>query len=354
MIDFEFLKSFWWVVGKSSDLSANRPLNVRLFGQEFVLFRGADGKVTCFEDRCPHRQVPLSLGRVVDCQLQCPYHGWEFDRSGNCTKVPGRIGNEFKAPLMTPFQTHEAHGLIWICVGENRIQTDHRTNEPTDRPTTQPPSKKEQPYLSPHLVSSEMKTKIHTFKIATNMIDILENFMDPFHTAILHDGLIRKDTIRSINKIMPRHTEDGFEVRYQKQAAQSNWFRHFQRNIDLDLGRFRMPGIIELEFFSKEVLEFANTFYISPIDQDHVLMVTVVSIKQRIIPASILFFFAKMILMRALKQDIWMLEIQNKARHQHPGRKQIILETDIVRRQLELSLNGRTERVAFQDFEAML
>ncbi len=332
--DFNYLQNFWWVVGRSVDLKTRTPLKIRLLGHDYVLFRASHGKAACFEDRCPHRQIPLSLGQVVNCQLRCPYHGWAFDESGNCTNVPGRIGDPFSTPLLKPYQTHEAHGLIWVCTADQ--------------------GRNDLPFVTPHLPSNEMKTKIHSFKIATNMIDILENFMDPFHTAILHNDLIRKDTIRSINKVMPRHSEDGFEVRYTKEAAQSTWFRRFQRDIEMDLGRFRMPGIIELEFHSKDQLEFANTFYVTPIDQDHVRMVTIVSIKERIIPAWLLFLVARPILMKALHQDIWMLQLQNKARHTYHNRRQIILDTDIVRRQLELALSGRSEKVNFTDLEALL
>lgn len=333
-MNFEFLKHFWWVVATSDEVTSSRPHAVRLLGKDFVLFRAERGSLACFEDRCPHRQIPLSLGRVVDCRLKCAYHGWEFDEAGNCTEVPGRIGESFSAPLLKAFQVYEAHGLIWLC----------SSDEPQEP----------KPFVTPHLHSAELETRVECFEIATNMIDILENFMDPFHTAILHDGLIRRDSSRSVNKIMPAHTDDGFEVRYEKEQPQSNWFQLFQRKIESDLGRFRMPGIIELEFHSEEHLEFANAFYITPIDEDNVRMTTVVSVKQRLLPAWLLFLFAKPILLKALKQDIWMLELQNKARHNFPDRKQIILDTDIVRKQLELSLSGSDERVKFKSMKAML
>lgn len=45
------------------------------FEEPWVLFRGEDGKPGCVRDECAHRACPLSLGKVKDGRIQCPYHG---------------------------------------------------------------------------------------------------------------------------------------------------------------------------------------------------------------------------------------------------------------------------------------
>ena len=66
-----------------------KPLRLVLAGEPVVLFRGAGGKVGALIDRCPHRGVALSLGRVgADGCLECPFHGWRFDADGRNERTP--------------------------------------------------------------------------------------------------------------------------------------------------------------------------------------------------------------------------------------------------------------------------
>ena len=70
----------WHPVAFVSDLGA-RPLAATLMDRPLAIFRSGDA-VAILEDRCPHRNVPLSGGRCVGGQIECPYHGWRFDAAG--------------------------------------------------------------------------------------------------------------------------------------------------------------------------------------------------------------------------------------------------------------------------------
>src|SRR5690349_4704699 len=78
----------WFILCSSSELGG-KPLARTLQGTPLVLFRGEGGKPGALMDRCPHRNVPLSLGRVTNGQLECGYHGWRFDTGGQCRLIPG-------------------------------------------------------------------------------------------------------------------------------------------------------------------------------------------------------------------------------------------------------------------------
>ena len=84
-----FLKNIWYVAAWSHELGAAEPLGVTIIGEPIALFRRTDGTVVAFEDRCPHRQAPLSLGRIEGDALRCMYHGLRFDCDGVCVEVPG-------------------------------------------------------------------------------------------------------------------------------------------------------------------------------------------------------------------------------------------------------------------------
>ncbi|MEC8530457.1 MAG: Rieske 2Fe-2S domain-containing protein, partial [Pseudomonadota bacterium] len=85
-----FLKNCWYVAGYDRELSDGAPLGRKLLNEPVVLFRDSAGKAIALEDRCCHRQLPLSLGQVHGDHLQCGYHGLEFDATGKCVNVPGQ------------------------------------------------------------------------------------------------------------------------------------------------------------------------------------------------------------------------------------------------------------------------
>jgi vanillate O-demethylase monooxygenase subunit len=93
------------------------PVPVRLLGRDWVLAR-LDGTLTAFEDRCPHRLAPLSIGKVCGATLQCGYHGWEFDASGRCVVVPS-LGEGATIPprarATAPAGLMERYGLVWLA-----------------------------------------------------------------------------------------------------------------------------------------------------------------------------------------------------------------------------------------------
>jgi phenylpropionate dioxygenase-like ring-hydroxylating dioxygenase large terminal subunit len=90
-------------------------------GDRLVFWRDRDGHVVCLRDRCVHRGVALSRGRVMpDGELECPFHGFRYDAAGRVTRIPA---NGRAAPVPERFAghaypTHEAHGFIWIWWGE--------------------------------------------------------------------------------------------------------------------------------------------------------------------------------------------------------------------------------------------
>ena len=84
-----FLRNAWYVAAWDTEIGSE-PLARTLLGETVVLFRTADGAPVALEDRCCHRQLPLSKGKVIGEEIQCGYHGLRFDRQGRCTQVSGQ------------------------------------------------------------------------------------------------------------------------------------------------------------------------------------------------------------------------------------------------------------------------
>src|SRR3954447_11526083 len=108
------LTRFWYVACQSTDLR-DRPLARSVLGVPLVLFRGQAGKAAALLDRCPHRNVPLSLGRVVaGGRLECAYHGWQFEGAGRCVDIPGLLGGEGKERRAPAAAVREQDGFVWV------------------------------------------------------------------------------------------------------------------------------------------------------------------------------------------------------------------------------------------------
>jgi phenylpropionate dioxygenase-like ring-hydroxylating dioxygenase large terminal subunit len=99
----------------------SKPVAVTRMGEKLVLWRDGSDRAVCMRDRCPHRGVALSRGKVVDGELQCPYHGFRFESGGDCVAMPCE-GPDAKIPAgmrAQPYPVREAHGLIWLFWGES-------------------------------------------------------------------------------------------------------------------------------------------------------------------------------------------------------------------------------------------
>ena len=84
-----FVKNAWYVAGWSSEFDGELR-RVTILEENIVMFRNSSSKVIALEDRCPHRMLPLSKGKLIGDDIQCGYHGMTFDWEGKCVRIPGQ------------------------------------------------------------------------------------------------------------------------------------------------------------------------------------------------------------------------------------------------------------------------
>jgi phenylpropionate dioxygenase-like ring-hydroxylating dioxygenase large terminal subunit len=108
------LRSAWHPVAESDDVT-DGPLAVTLLGRALVLWRSG-GSIVAAPDRCPHREAPLSIGRVTDGVLACGYHGWSFGAAGACVSIPSSGATATIPPTahLPCVEVRERYGLVWI------------------------------------------------------------------------------------------------------------------------------------------------------------------------------------------------------------------------------------------------
>jgi phenylpropionate dioxygenase-like ring-hydroxylating dioxygenase large terminal subunit len=86
------LRNSWYVAAWDREVT-RAPLARVFLDQPVVLYRKEDGTPVALEDRCCHRQLPLSMGKVEGDELRCGYHGLKFDSAGRCVEIPGQASS---------------------------------------------------------------------------------------------------------------------------------------------------------------------------------------------------------------------------------------------------------------------
>jgi vanillate O-demethylase monooxygenase subunit len=111
-----FLREHWYVAAWTDEV-ARTPLARVVLGDYLVLFRTEAGKAVALENRCPHRNLPLSEGRLVGDTLECGYHGMVFDCSGACTHLPGEPSPPHWARVRA-YPVVERRGWVMVWMGD--------------------------------------------------------------------------------------------------------------------------------------------------------------------------------------------------------------------------------------------
>ena len=117
-------KAGWVRLIKREALDIARPLiPIVLNGKPLVLFKDDEGELGLIGRHCPHRGADLCYGRLEDNGLRCPFHGWHFDRTGQCIEQPAepkdsQMYKAIKVP-MTPVK--ERNGEIWAFLSDGDV-----------------------------------------------------------------------------------------------------------------------------------------------------------------------------------------------------------------------------------------
>ncbi|CAN5773347.1 aromatic ring-hydroxylating dioxygenase subunit alpha [soil metagenome] len=110
------VKNVWYMAAWAHEVT-DKPLARRIVDVALVFFRTPAGELSALEDRCCHRGLPLSMGKLVGNALQCGYHGLCFDSRGQCVAVPGQDTIPINAKVRS-YPVFEQDAVVWIWMGD--------------------------------------------------------------------------------------------------------------------------------------------------------------------------------------------------------------------------------------------
>lgn len=241
----ESIAASWQMVALSGDLGA-RPIARTVANRPIVLFRSG-GKAVAFQDRCPHRNYPLSEGRVSDGAIQCPYHGWRFGPDGDCVDVPGckleeGQGRRFAAQ---PVAIVERNGAIFVkAVGDDLADF---------------------PDLGVWGAEGHDQFWWAQGVWRGRALDAVENVLDPFHTNFIHDGFIRRSSRRMPVMLSTQVYETGIESIIEQPQPDLGWMsRVLEPPRDRSRTRLFAPTTIQTRWEGPKGLTLCVTAFFTP------------------------------------------------------------------------------------------
>ena len=229
------LATRWWYIACLSRELGRRPLARTVLGTPLAFFRDAAGRPVTLLDRCPHRNVPLSLGRVADGCIECRYHGWRFDGAGTCRAVPGLLDEPDRAARRVPsFPTAERDGFVWVVPGSGSGA------EPAG-----------EPFPFPCIDEPGYVTVRRSLRVAASLRAAVENTLDVPHTAFLHRGLFRGGRPPTELEVVVRHGPDRVEAEYLGEPRPPGLAGRVlapEGGVVTHVDRFVLPSIAQVEY----------------------------------------------------------------------------------------------------------
>jgi phenylpropionate dioxygenase-like ring-hydroxylating dioxygenase large terminal subunit len=193
-----YLRNTWYVAAHSHELKAGELFSRRILNEPVVMFRDATGQPAALLDRCPHRFVPLHLGKLKESVVECAYHGLQFDGTGNCVLNPHGNGVVPRQAKVRKYPFVERDGVLWIWMGD------------AERANAEAIPK--YPSLDPNV----WKILRGYISIEANYLLETDNILDLGHIEFLHPGFFGSEAIRRAKT----------EVRQEGNTVHSNRLTH--------------------------------------------------------------------------------------------------------------------------------
>ncbi|EFG84251.1 (2Fe-2S)-binding protein [Novacetimonas hansenii] len=222
--DWNILARCWYPVALVRDLGA-QPLSMTLLDAPLVIYRAGEGDIVIADDLCPHRGVPLSMGKGDGQTVACAYHGFRFGAQGRCVRVPAHPDSAIPSKLnLRTYPVVERYGLIWTCL----------------RPEGEMPEIPPMPHWDD---PSYQQINCPWIDIAGFAGRQVEGFIDVAHFAFVHTDTFADPENPVVPPYRTRLTPDGFEAEYRSNVGNYpigvtdrgrpgfEWLRHFRVHV---------------------------------------------------------------------------------------------------------------------------
>jgi 5,5'-dehydrodivanillate O-demethylase len=181
---------YWHPIYLARKLEIGLPVPIRVFSEDYTLYRGESGKPYLVAQRCAHRRLVLNVGTVEGDTIRCRFHGWRYEGSGQCVEQPAEVASFCQKVKIAAYPTQEHMGLIFVYLGEG-----------------EPPPLPRWPELE-EAAESSMGVYSSLEMMPCNYFQHLENVLDETHLQYTHRGHPLNDE-RNVPAIVAEETNHG-------------------------------------------------------------------------------------------------------------------------------------------------
>lgn len=204
----EFVRNAWYVAGWSSEIDEELR-RFTILNEHIVMYRKSDGSVAALEDRCPHRLLPLSLGKRIGDDIQCGYHGMTFDCDGKCVRIPGQSNLPASAYVVS-YPIHERHNIVWIWMG--------------DKDKANPDDIFDMPEFTDPNWEAHQGDALH---LKSNYLNVAENLVDPAHVSFVHPTTLGNSASENVPVHVSTEGKAIIAWRWIRDAEPIGFFKKF-------------------------------------------------------------------------------------------------------------------------------
>lgn len=190
----EFIRNAWYVAAWSDEVKAETMLSRKLLNEDVILFRDPTGAPAALADRCPHRFIPLHMGKLTDGVVECCYHGLKFDCEGRCVHNPHGSGKIPAAAKVRTYPVADRHQMLWIWMGTGPADPDQI------------------PDFSAFSAHGDYETSRGYFVMGCEYELLGENLLDLSHVPFLHEGILGSPEMARCVPVVKEPPGGGLQV----------------------------------------------------------------------------------------------------------------------------------------------
>ena len=243
-----FVKNAWYVAGWTSEFDHCLKA-LTILEKNIVMYRSHLGEIVALEDRCPHKLLPLSKGKLTKDQITCGYHGMRFGKNGQCTRIPGQKNIPPNAKVHA-YPTYERHNIVWIWMGDSEQANSTKI---FDLPQFTDPN-----------WASHQGDALH---LKCNYLSVAENLVYPAHVSWVHPTTLGSAASEDIPVDLDITGDNIIAWRWIRDAPPVGFFQQYG-NFDGNVDRWHyyylhLPCIAVIDFGS------VDTALTLPADRRH-------------------------------------------------------------------------------------
>jgi phenylpropionate dioxygenase-like ring-hydroxylating dioxygenase large terminal subunit len=202
------LRAFWHPIAATKEVT-DQPKQHMLLGERLVAYRDSQG-VVVFKDLCIHRGAELSGGKVEGDEIICPYHGWRYDRTGACTRIPSlQPGSSIPSKArVIRYEAREAYDLVWVQLSPSEIPFPRWPDDAYDRPDFR-------------------SFLVNTYDWNASAARVVENVLDFSHLNFVHKGYTELADGPIIKPYEVTRSKNRLEFAYEDGRLRREWTLEF-------------------------------------------------------------------------------------------------------------------------------